>query len=72
MVLGHWVERLFGINLRSQVGLVGVAFAQQSVTRCLKMLRDAPMSGLVKPRCADVTGCGCRLWAVPSRAAQLA
>ena len=44
--------------------MVRGAFAQQSVTGYLKMLRDAPMSGLVKLRCSVATGCGCPLWAV--------
>jgi hypothetical protein len=44
--------------------LVRVAFAQQSVTRYLKMLRDAPMSGLVKLRCSVATDCEGRLRAV--------
>lgn len=41
-----------------------VAFAQQSVTCYLKMLRDAPMSGLVKLRCSVATDCEGRLRAV--------
>jgi len=34
------------------------------VTRHLKMLRDAPMAGLVKLSCGIVAECAGRLWAV--------